>query len=304
MTNRLLFFTVFVLLIIASPLRTHAENTSDYEKYKQKSFSYYQQRNYELAYYYLSLADSIGQVEHQNELQKSQKQYLDLQKQVNQVSDENNASQSEFTKNRKVTYGIFIFILIDVLGLFFFMYLQRQRTYLHLVKKNMEWAQTNALQPDIDKTQQPQQEAIQINQIDNSPKNIGAVNYREQDLLLRFIQLLKEEKIYLKSDITIQDVAQLLDANKYTLSKIINTCFHKSFPALINEYRIKEAINLLSNIRQSSVYTLEAIGEKSGFRSRQVFYMVFKKSTGITPNDFRKMRFSRDFLEEYEDRKT
>ncbi|MDR1182462.1 MAG: AraC family transcriptional regulator [Bacteroidales bacterium] len=304
MTDRLLFFTVFLLLTITTPLRTYAEETSDYEKYKQKSFFYFQQRNYELAYYYLSLADSIGQVDHQNELQKVQNQYLDLQKQVNQVSNENNVSQSEFAKSRKVTYGVFIFVFIDILGLFFFMYLQRQRTYMHLVKKNMEWAQTNTLQPDIDETQQTQQEIIPINQVDNVPKNRGTVNYKEQDLLLRFVRLFKEEKIHLKSDITIQEVALLLDTNKYTLSKIINTCFHKSFPALVNEYRIKEAINLLSNTRQSSIYTLEAIGEQSGFRSRQVFYMVFKKSTGVTPNDFRKMRFSRDFREEYGDPKT
>jgi AraC-like DNA-binding protein len=277
----------------------YAAGFSQYEQYKQKSLFYFQQKNYELAYYYLYIADSIGLIEHQKQIQIFQNQSFTSQK---HFDDENKSkSNSEPLKNNKVIYGIFIFILIDVLGLFFFMHLQRKRTYMHLVKKNVDWAQTNTLQTDIHVNQQIQQQTPQINPIDDTHKNMGAINYREYNLLLRFMQLLKDEKIHLKTDITIQDVAILLDTNKYTLSKIINTYFHKSFPSLVNEYRIKEAINLLSNVEQSSVYTLEAIGEQSGFRSRQVFYMVFKRATGVTPNDFRKMLSSRDFREEYGD---
>jgi AraC-like DNA-binding protein len=280
------------------PVSMSTKKSSEYENCKQESLFYFQQKNYEKAYDCLYKADSIRQIEHQKELQKIQNQYLDLQK---QFDEENNASKSELSKNRKVTYGIFIFILIDILGLFFFMHLQKQRTYMHLVKKNMEWAQTSTLQPNICINQQMEEETKEINQIDHSPQNREILNYKEHDLLSRFMHLFKEEKIYLKSDINIQDVATLLDTNKYVLSKIINTCFHNNFPSLMNEYRVKEAINLLSNVRESSIYTLAAIGEKSGFRSRQAFYQVFKKATGVTPNDFRKMLFSRDFREEYGD---
>jgi YesN/AraC family two-component response regulator len=295
MTSRLRFFIAFALLAIAIPVSMYAEGFSQYEQYKQKSLFYSQQKNYELAYYYLYMADSIGRVEYQSQIQNLQTCHVSLQNQI----EHENQSHSALLKSKKVTYGIFIFILIDVLGLFFFMHLQKQRTYMHLVKKNMDWAQTNTLQPDININPQIQQQTPQINQIEETYKNMGTMNYREYNLLLRFMQLLKDEKIHLKSDINIQDVAVLLDTNKYALSKIINTYFHKSFPSLVNEYRIKEAINLLSNIEQASVYTLEAIGEQSGFRSRQVFYMVFKRATGVTPNDFRKMLSSRDFREEY-----
>jgi AraC-like DNA-binding protein len=278
MANKLHFFTVLAILIIMLPELTHAKQSSEYVKYKQESHFYFQQKNYEQAYHYLYMADSVRQTEYQHELQKQ-----------------------ENGKNKKVTYGIFIFILIDVLGLFFFMYLQKQRTYMHLVKKNMEWAQINTLQPDIAANKPMQRDITAVNQVDDSGKISGVLNYKEHDLFLRFVRLIKKEKIHLNVDINIQEVALLLNTNKHTLSKIINACFHKSFPALMNDYRIKEAINLLSNAKQSSVYTLEAIGEKSGFRSRQVFYMVFKKATGVTPNDFRKMLFSRDFREEYGD---
>ncbi|MDR1458629.1 MAG: AraC family transcriptional regulator [Bacteroidales bacterium] len=299
MINRLRFFIVFTLLTALFPVLIYAKEHSEYEKCKQKSLFYFEQNNYRLAYYYLYIADSLGQIEHQNELHRSQKQYLDLQK---QLGNREKISDAEPSKSDDVTRGIFIFILIDVVGLFFFMYLQKQRTYMHLVKKNMEWAQ-NTLPLDIAVNQQKRQNITQMNQVDDPAKNRELINLKEQDLLLRFLRLFEEKKIYLKNDATIQEVALLLDSNKYVLSKVINTCFHKSFPALVNEYRIKEAIHLLSNRKQSSVYTLEAIGEKSGFRSRQVFYLVFKKATGVTPNDFRKMVFSRDFREEYGENK-
>jgi AraC-like DNA-binding protein len=297
MKYRLCFFIAFTLSIIVIPARTYATGFSQYEQYKQKSFFYFQQKNYELAYYCLYIADSVREIEYQKQIQNFQKQSLTPQKHV----DNDNKSNSELLQSNKVVYGIFIFILIDVLGLFFFMHLQRKRTYMHLVKKNVDWAQTNALQTHIQIDKPVQQQIPTINQTDDTHKNTGTINYREYNLLLRFMQLFKDEKIHLKSDINIQDVAVLLDTNKYTLSKIINTYFHKSFPSLVNEYRIKEAINLLSNVEQSSVYTLEAIGEQSGFRSRQVFYLVFKRATGVTPNDFRKMLSSRDFREEYGD---
>ncbi|MDR2409846.1 MAG: AraC family transcriptional regulator [Bacteroidales bacterium] len=297
MTHKLCFSIAFTLFIIVIPAFMSASGFSHYEQYKEKSLFYFQQKNYELAYYYLYIADSVEQIEHQKQIQNIQKQFLTPQKQF----DDENKSNSEFLKGNKVIYGIFIFILIDVLGLFFFMYLQKKRTYMHLVKKNVDWAQTNTLQPNIQINQQVQQQSPPINQTDDTHKNTATINYREYNLLLRFMQLFKDEKIHLKSDINIQDVAVLLDTNKYTLSKIINAYFHKSFPSLVNEYRIKEAINLLSNVEQASVYTLEAIGEQSGFRSRQVFYMVFKRATGVTPNDFRKMLSSRDFREEYGD---
>jgi AraC-like DNA-binding protein len=297
MVNMLRFIIVVLLWAVLFPVLTYAENIFGYEKYKQESLSCFQEKNYEQAYLYLYIADSIRQIEHQNKIEQLQQQYFYLQK---QVEEESNISNSSFIKSERVTSGIFIFILIDVLGLLFFMYLQKQRTYMHLVKKNMEWAQTNTLQPAITIEEQRQDET-EINPPVHSPEDSDSISYREKSVLLRCIQLFKDEKVYLNADINLQDMATLLDTNKNTLSKAINAHFHKNFPSLVTEYRVKEAINLLSNTKQLSVYTLEAIGEKCGFRSRQAFHLAFKRATGITPSDFRNMLHSRDFRDEYGD---
>jgi AraC-like DNA-binding protein len=297
MVNRLQFFTVVVLLAFIFPALTFAEKTLEYEKYKRESLSHFQKKNYEQAYLYLYIADSIKQIEHQNEIQQLQSQYLHLQR---QIDEEGKISGITLMTNRKVTFGIFIFILIDVLGLLFFMYLQKQRTSLHLVKKNMEWAQTNTLQPTITIEDQ-KQEKTETNQSVHSQEDTNSITEKEKSVMLRCMQIFKDEKVYLNPDINLQDMATLLDISKNVLSKIINAYFHKNFPSLVTEYRVKEAINFLSNTKQSSVYTMEAIGEKCGFRSRQVFHLAFKRATGITPNDFRKMLHSRDFRDEYGD---
>lgn len=75
---------------------------------------------------------------------------------------------------------------------------------------------------------------------------------------------------------------------------MVNSYFGKNFPSLLNEYRVREAIRMLSD-RSYHKYKLEEIGEISGYKNRQVFYCVFKKMTGVVPSDFRKMYNNKDF---------
>ena len=57
---------------------------------------------------------------------------------------------------------------------------------------------------------------------------------------------MKNEKIYLKNDISINNVSHQLNTNRTYLSNAINVCLKKSFVAYINELRIKEAVNGIS----------------------------------------------------------
>ena len=67
--------------------------------------------------------------------------------------------------------------------------------------------------------------------------------------------------------------------------KLINDNLHKNFTDYINEYRIEEAKQL---IQDNSLYTIEAIGNQSGFNSKSAFYKAFKKITNTTPAKFKK----------------
>jgi AraC-like DNA-binding protein len=174
---------------------------------------------------------------------------------------------SNNVKIKQIHYTLFFLLLIDVMGLFIFLYLEKRRAYKKLVAKNMQWAQ----QSDLQSFDEAEKRAI-----DN------------------LTVLFEEEKIYRNKDLTINDLAIKLNVNKNLISKLTNTYFHKTLPSLLNEYRIKEAVNLLTGLKTRN-YKMEAISDMCGFNTRQVFHAVFKKETGLTPNDFRKMALNKDF---------
>lgn len=108
----------------------------------------------------------------------------------------------------------------------------------------------------------------------------------EKKLLEELKRLFDEEKIYLDKTLNIKSLAVLLGTNKTILSKVINKYMSLSFPALLQSYRIKEAVNMLRN-DVTSQYTLEYVADKCGYSSRQVFHSAFKREIGITPKKFR-----------------
>ena len=98
--------------------------------------------------------------------------------------------------------------------------------------------------------------------------------------------LLEEEKVFKNNNLKMPELAKLLDIAPHQLSEILNLTFHKNFSNYINEYRIMEAKQLLL---QDANYTIEYIGELSGFKSTSAFYNAFKKHTGITPSAFKNL---------------
>ena len=96
----------------------------------------------------------------------------------------------------------------------------------------------------------------------------------------------KEEKPYLDSSITIYDLAKMISTNYKYLSKTINKEYGQNFVSYINHFRIIEAKELLQKPENNN-YTIEAIGEMSGFKSKSAFNLAFKKNTGYTPSEYK-----------------
>jgi AraC-like DNA-binding protein len=179
--------------------------------------------------------------------------------------------QRSNTQRSKIEQAIFLFFLVDALGLFLFLYLEKQRAYKKLVSKNMQYAQKPIItEKDI------------YFKTNNIPDN------KDKQLLINLQELFEKEKIYLNKDLNIIDLSKQMSTNKNILSKLINTYLNKTFPTLLNEYRVNEAIQLLTD-KKTSNYKMEVISEMCGYNNRQVFHSAFKKETGVTPNDFRKL---------------
>ena len=105
------------------------------------------------------------------------------------------------------------------------------------------------------------------------------------------IKLLETEKPFLSSEISLVQLANLLDIKPHILSYTINEGFNENFNQFINRYRIEEAKNLLINPKKNHL-SISGIGYEVGFNSKSTFNATFKKLTNQTPIQFKNERLS------------
>jgi AraC-like DNA-binding protein len=94
-------------------------------------------------------------------------------------------------------------------------------------------------------------------------------------------------KPYFEPELTIEELAKKLSIKPKTLSQVINESLQQNFFDFINRYRIEEAKRLLKDPKDNKITVSEILYEV-GFNSRSSFYALFKKYTGLTPNDYKK----------------
>ena len=111
----------------------------------------------------------------------------------------------------------------------------------------------------------------------------------------QLIKLFDIEKIYMHADLTINDLSSKINISRTYLSQIINEEFNESFTNLINRYRIKEAMLMLSN-SENNKYSISGIAETTGFKSISSFNNYFKNHSGVTPSVFKKLSQDKDLL--------
>jgi AraC-like DNA-binding protein len=106
-----------------------------------------------------------------------------------------------------------------------------------------------------------------------------------QELEKNIYNLMEQEKWYLNSELTIQDVAEKLKTNKQYISEVINKSFRKNFYDFINDYRIEEFKRLVAQPGSDRMNIL-GIAFEAGFNSKATFNAVFKKKTSVTPSEY------------------
>lgn len=111
----------------------------------------------------------------------------------------------------------------------------------------------------------------------------------EGDLALaRRIEIcVRDRLLYLRPELRVADLAELLATPDYRVSRAITLALgHSNFNRYINGYRIDHAKRLLGDPVLRSLSIL-AVGIDSGFASIGPFNRAFKASTGQTPSAFR-----------------
>lgn len=111
---------------------------------------------------------------------------------------------------------------------------------------------------------------------------------QHSDLADRIEKIFSTPEYICNTNFSLSELASLTASNTSYVSKALNTRFGKHFNTLLCEARIFEACRRLSSPEYDSL-TIEAIAESVGIRSRSNFSSLFKRATGLSPSEFRKM---------------
>lgn len=103
----------------------------------------------------------------------------------------------------------------------------------------------------------------------------------------RLLHLMKTEKPFIETDLSLQKLAKKLAIPSHHLSQVINEKLQQNFFEFVSSYRIAEAKKLLADPAQRNLNIAE-IGFNVGFNSLSTFNAAFKQHAHMTPSQFRK----------------
>ena len=105
----------------------------------------------------------------------------------------------------------------------------------------------------------------------------------------RLESLMQFENVYRRPDLTLPNLAALVNCSVNHLSQVINSGFGMSFFDYLNQYRIEHAKHMLSQ-HSGQDQSVLSIAFTVGFNSNSSFYTAFKKASGLTPAQYRQSR--------------
>jgi len=210
-----------------------------------------------------------------NEQSAQQKAFYEINKKENDIQllkAEKLLNLKKITNKNRLLLVSLCFIIVLTVGAIIVLraYKNIKRAHTDLVKVNLDIVLLEK-NSNIAKTTKYNSSAL-----DEDKKN---------RILTELNELFTTEKIFLKPDLTITEVADKIETNKRYLSQVINEKVNKNFNTYLNEARVNEARKLLTQ-KEYWNYTIESIAYKVGFNSKSSFNLAFKKTTGITPSFF------------------
>ena len=119
-------------------------------------------------------------------------------------------------------------------------------------------------------------------------KNSHLSEAMQTGIFNRIESVMNDENEIVSNDFSLDRLASLVASNTSYVSQIINELYGKNFHTLLGEARIKLACNRLCDPKYDHL-TMEGIANELGFKSRTNFISIFKKFTGLTPSEYRKI---------------
>lgn len=288
---------------------TRQHRLSNFQKdiLRMLSEFYKQQNNLKKAneYYthYLQLADSVENNLQYKQLKNTQIIYeLDKNsQQINQLAQEKQEKEQQVVRQRRMILfiGLGLIVAICITLIIYKQKKKLQATYLELYKRNNAMIQSEIPLESFTDTpaeshSEESDEVPETSQVDepsesNDTSRLKIDDQQRKELLAQIKHIMEETTDYCDCDFSLEKLASAIGTNSKYVSQLINETYGKNFRTFINEYRIKLACLRLDNTEEYGNYTVQAIGESVGYKSRGNFTEIFKKHTGLTPAIYQKI---------------
>jgi len=197
-------------------------------------------------------------------------------------------TRSKVYRQTTLIVSMSLVVILVLLGLTFVYWRRTRYAYRSLVLRSQHWAGIEI--PDNPLPQDDDADTVQeeITEPDEKEKEkpTDLSDSADTTIMKDIERLMSEEKLFREITLSVDSLAHKLGVKRYYISEAINHCTQKSFNTFVNEYRIKEAIRLLS-AKENEAIPIDDIAFDSGFNDRKNFYRVFKKMTGLSPSGFR-----------------
>jgi len=244
---------------------------------------------YQTLYYQLN--DSIYSLESKSKIAELQNKYK-FEKKEQEIKLLEAEQELKDIRLRNSRTWLFIFaggitISLFFLGLIYFQMTRKKRANIELVLKNREIVKSEEYIRECLKSEQQKKGLPQKHNLEDKYAASSLTEEQKDELKFLITKTMENEKLYLKSDFTIDTLSNHLNTSRTYISQVINEKFYMNFNGFINEYRVKEARRMLTDEANRNL-TIETIALSVGFGSKSSFNSAFKKYTGITPSFYMK----------------
>lgn len=125
--------------------------------------------------------------------------------------------------------------------------------------------------------------------IEENHEEAPSVNIMSKDKADEIYDRIKEEteknEIWRSPNVTRESLADKVGCNRTYLTEVIKLKTGKSYSQYMNQFRIKEALRLLSNPELYKI-NLQELAKEAGFTSFSNFHSLFKQSVGMSPSAY------------------
>ena len=236
-----------------------------------------------------SLANVINSLEKQH-LINERSMMLDIYDHENNAKVMNLQAKHQRYIIWSLSIGAVILVLFLVLMIFYIR--KRDSLYRHIVSNykeilnfEKESKQSKVIGYDLNEASGKGIKSEAEN--DTTNKNNFLDIEKSKKIYTELCELIEKERLYADPNFTREELVERLHTNRTYLSQIIKIYTGKNYSQLLNSYRIREAIKILSDPGKKN-YSLKKLSEDLGFVSSNTFSKVFQQAVGMSPSNFRK----------------